>query len=184
MSENVAEAKAALRSKILSSRTATRSHSTASDFANGIMELVKSLGVKRIGCYLSMESEPSTEQFLKLAQKADLEILVPKIVSANSIGFAPLAGKLKKTALGFFEPSQPVIPNSQIELLIIPALAVDELGNRLGRGGGYFDRFLEDATALVAAVVYEVEILPEIPSESHDRPVNFAITEKRIISFR
>jgi len=184
MSDNVAEAKAALRLKLIGNRTAERSILTESDFANRLLELIDSLGVKRIGCYLSFGSEPRTEQFLKLAAKAGLEILAPKIANPNSIAFAPLTGELRKSALGFWEPNQPAILDPQLDLLIIPAMAVDTVGNRLGRGGGYFDRFLSEATAPVAAVVFEDEVLEKLPTEPHDMPVNYAVTQKRIIRFR
>jgi 5-formyltetrahydrofolate cyclo-ligase len=65
--------------------------------------------------------------------------------------------------------------------LFIPALAVDELGNRLGRGKGYFDRELSGLQGVVIyAVVFEGEVLASIPVESHDQRVDGVVTQARI----
>mgnify|MGYP003351517929 FL=1 len=69
------------------------------------------------------------------------------------------------------------------DLMFIPALATDILGNRLGRGKGYFDRQLEanPAGVSVFAVVFDDEILDSVPTESHDRSVQGLVSEKRIV---
>ena len=66
---------------------------------------------------------------------------------------------------------------------MIPASAVDTRGNRLGKGKGFYDIALADPaiTAPVAAVVYESEVLAEIPIEDHDQPVAFVVTPARLI---
>ena len=74
-------------------------------------------------------------------------------------------------------------------LLLVPALAVDVRGRRLGRGGGYYDRFLAGPAGMVSgriaawAIVYDNEILAEVPSEAHDVPVTAALTPGRYADF-
>jgi len=75
---------------------------------------------------------------------------------------------------------------SEIDLVIVPGVAFDERGNRLGYGGGYYDRFfteLRDGVPLVA-VAFEVQVLPEVPVAPWDRRVDLIITESRIIDCR
>ncbi|MGM0651259.1 MAG: 5-formyltetrahydrofolate cyclo-ligase [Bacillota bacterium] len=72
----------------------------------------------------------------------------------------------------------------EIDLLIVPGVAFDLKGNRLGYGGGYYDRFFEllkKDTPLVA-LVFELQVVPEVPVEEWDRRVDLIITEKRIIN--
>ena len=67
------------------------------------------------------------------------------------------------------------------DLLFIPALAVDETGNRLGRGKGYFDRELSGLEEVVIyAVVFESEVLESVPVESHDQRVHGVVTQVQI----
>ena len=65
---------------------------------------------------------------------------------------------------------------ASVDLVIVPALAVDHQGYRLGRGAGYYDRALPLATAPIAALLFNGEIIDEVPHEAHDVPVTMAIT--------
>lgn len=69
-----------------------------------------------------------------------------------------------------------------IDLVAVPGVAFDRNGNRLGRGGGYYDRLLADFTGLSAAVAFDFQILPTIPCEPHDRPIDAIITESGIVN--
>jgi len=83
------------------------------------------------------------------------------------------------------ERLRPVVP-SEIDFVVVPGVAFDEKGNRLGYGGGYYDRFfaqLREGVPLVA-VTFEVQILPTVPVEVWDRRVDLIITEKRVIDCR
>jgi 5-formyltetrahydrofolate cyclo-ligase len=70
----------------------------------------------------------------------------------------------------------------QMDLLIIPGIAFDLQGNRIGYGKGYYDRFLFSRKAkCIIGLAYEIQIINEIPNNDHDIPVNIIITEKRTI---
>lgn len=80
---------------------------------------------------------------------------------------------------------RPVDP-SDLDFVVVPGVAFDEQGNRLGYGGGYYDRFfseLRDGVPLVA-VTFEVQLLPAVPVAPWDRRVDMVITEKRLIDCR
>ena len=73
-----------------------------------------------------------------------------------------------------------------IDLVVVPGIVFDEQGWRIGYGGGYYDRFLKnlDSTVPWISVAFELQVVPKIPSESHDLPVDKIITEKRVIDAR
>ncbi len=75
------------------------------------------------------------------------------------------------------------VPLQKIDIAIIPGVAFDEKGARIGSGHGYYDRFIPDlpVTTRKVALAFEEQILPQAPTESHDKHVDIIITDKRII---
>jgi 5-formyltetrahydrofolate cyclo-ligase len=84
-------------------------------------------------------------------------------------------------ALGIEEPSGEVVPVSAIELLVVPAVAVDAAGRRLGRGRGHYDATLALCDCPSVALVFEAQLVPEVPVGEHDRRVGALCTESRFI---
>lgn len=81
-------------------------------------------------------------------------------------------------------PELPALPENEWRelLFLVPALACDRFGVRLGRGGGYYDRMLAAAVRGSAAVVYDCQIADEaLPREAHDRGVGWVVTERRLV---
>jgi 5-formyltetrahydrofolate cyclo-ligase len=76
------------------------------------------------------------------------------------------------------------VANDHIDVALVPGLAFDETGNRLGRGMGYFDRILQDLRGVKIALAYDFQVLSEVPTEAHDTPMDFIVTEKRLIKIR
>jgi len=76
-----------------------------------------------------------------------------------------------------------VVPIDRIDIAIIPGLAFDEKGGRIGSGTGYYDRLIPrlDITTRKVALTFEEQIIPQVPMESHDKHVDIIITDKRII---
>jgi len=76
-----------------------------------------------------------------------------------------------------------VVPMDRIDIAIIPGLAFDEKGGRIGMGTGYYDRLIPrlDITTRKVALTFEEQIIPQVPMESHDKHVDIIITDKRII---
>jgi 5-formyltetrahydrofolate cyclo-ligase len=172
MGMNVSEAKQSLRISILSKRKETPNHSEV--FAQRILELCQNIGAKTVGCYLSFGTEPDTREFIEKAKASGIEIACPKILDDGSMIFAKYQGETSMSKLGFEEPNGEVI--SDLDLVVVPALAVNNRGERLGRGAGYFDRFLESYRGITVALVFDSEILDTLPVEPHDRPVDYLIS--------
>ena len=82
---------------------------------------------------------------------------------------------------GIKEPISPtLVPLDEIDLIAVPGVAFDLTRNRLGRGGGYYDRILEDFGGTSVAVAFGFQILEEIPVDPHDEPVDILITEIKV----
>lgn len=91
---------------------------------------------------------------------------------------------LQRGTMGIMEPGEScaVIPPKTIDLVILPALAVDVQGGRLGQGGGYYDRYLEKATCPAAALVLCEQVLSHaVPCSSHDYLIQYIITQGGIV---
>lgn len=67
------------------------------------------------------------------------------------------------------------------DILLIPGLAFDEKGNRLGRGKGFFDKYLAGFTGIKIGLCYEFQVFEDIPLEPHDQLMNYVVTDKRIL---
>lgn len=94
--------------------------------------------------------------------------------------------ELLKGTYGIMEPpsdKERMINVSDIDLIIIPGVAFDERGFRIGYGGGYFDRLLgrDDIKAITMALAFDSQVVSKIPEESHDVRVDFIFTESRRI---
>jgi 5-formyltetrahydrofolate cyclo-ligase len=171
MTEIVSEAKAKLRTQVLSNRSAKMASETAGQIGTQLLKLCSQLGAKSVGIYLSFGSEPVTDAFVVAAKAAGISLSAPRTGPDSSMEFARLEGPTK---------SSEIVEPDELDLIIAPALSVDLSGNRLGRGGGFFDRYLEQFDGPVAGVVYENELVPELPSEPHDKPVQYAVTPSKI----
>lgn len=136
-----------------------------------------------------VDTRPMVEETIKrgklaLAPKAlpETRELIPSRVLDWDSDLVPGAYNIPEPGEDTLRPVKP----ETIDLLIVPGVAFDLKGNRLGYGGGYYDRFfplLKKQTPLVA-LVFDLQILPEIPVDEWDRRVDIIITEKRVIDCR
>jgi len=187
------EAKAAMRTQFRQQRRERQTdESSADDIAKNITDHICDLEPIReaceqglpIACYSARAGEPPTD-ILRAALRADgATVLLPRVEGAGLVWCAdddqtPMA----KNAMGIFEPTtEPV--DTQPAAWIIPALAIDEDGYRLGQGGGFYDRTLAglaaDRRGPIVAVVFEDEVVSEVPREDHDQPVDIVVTPERV----
>ena len=140
--------------------------------------------------YAPVGSEPGTVDMLEVLLRRADRVLLP--VARTSDDDVPLAlrwgeyrpGDLVTARWGLLEPPQPWLPQSvlaEAELVLLPALAVDRRGVRLGRGNGFYDRSLaaRDPKARLVAIVRDTELVDELPVEPHDVPMTHALTPER-----
>ena len=141
-----------------------------------------------IGAYYPTGSEVKTFDIIKHSIDNKKEIGLPRVIDSTKIKFFKIIEdsfekiKFTKGKYGIFENSLSTISIDQMDLLIIPGIAFDSQGNRIGYGKGYYDRFLSSRKAkYIIGLAYEAQIINEIPNNDHDIPVNIIITEKRTI---
>lgn len=140
---------------------------------------------RRVACYLSMATEPGTAPLIDGLLARDIEVIVPLSLADGTLDWAAYepGATTAVTTFGIAEPEGPPLGSAAIEdcaLIIVPALAVDHAGMRLGRGAGYYDRALANTTRPVCAVVFAHELLESVPHEPHDIPVSMAVTPNGI----
>ncbi len=164
--------KEALRKKLQS----LRPHSSVG-LTQQLSQLIEKLQPTTIASYQPLPAEPDVTEFNELAAN-NFHVVFPKVV-ADSLEFA--RGPVQPGQFGIPEPLGQRVDS--IDLVLVPALAIDGQGNRLGKGKGFYDRFLANYQGACYAVVFDEEVLQSIPTESHDRRVDGVITPKRTIVF-
>ncbi|MHC5026284.1 MAG: 5-formyltetrahydrofolate cyclo-ligase [Planctomycetota bacterium] len=84
--------------------------------------------------------------------------------------------------LRFPRNAGPILPQL-IDIVIVPGLAFDDCGHRLGRGGGFYDRFLGRIrqTATTVGLAFDQQVIPQVPVEAHDLPLDMVVTERRVM---
>jgi 5-formyltetrahydrofolate cyclo-ligase len=152
----------------------------ASALARRVLDLPEVAAARCVAAYVSFAGEPDTGELLPALHEAGKRILLPAIRPDLDLDFREYAGVLVPGAMGVFEPppAGEVVRLDEADVVVVPALAADRAGRRLGRGGGCYDRVLGSArpAALVVALVHERELLDELPDERHDRRVGAVVT--------
>jgi len=131
--------------------------------------------------YLAMGSEADlSELFGHQPQK---RWAIPRVRPGGQMVFHTYnPAHLVRHAYGMLEPGPdcPVIPSQEIQLVLVPGLAFDGSGWRLGYGGGFYDRFLSNFQGVTAGITYQALILDYIPHAGHDIPMQYLVTETGI----
>lgn len=140
-----------------------------------------------IATYLSVGTEPDTAFLNALLVTLGATTLAPVLTDDGDLDWALVAAE-QPGLRGTREPTGGRLGHHAIsgaDLVLVPALAVDHAGHRLGRGGGSYDRALARvrATATVLAVVHDDEVLDAVPTEPHDRPVDGVLTPSGVLYF-
>lgn len=139
--------------------------------------------------YVSWQEEVDTQELLRVMWQERKKVVTPKvIVSPPQLEhyLLPHFEALAPGAFGILEPSHergalPFADFKKIDLIIVPGLAFDRRGNRLGYGGGYYDRLLAEFAAPKVALAFSAQIVDAIPTEAHDQRVDMIVTEREVI---
>ena len=184
----VADRKARLRSELLEARRAVPESVRRAESGQLAGHLVDAVGEAVTVCaYAPMGTEPGSAQILDTLSRLCPTVLLPVARAGPDGGHLPLQwgryvpGQLTRGRFGAHEPAAPWLPASAVstaQVVLVPALAVDRRGVRLGRGGGFYDRSLMlcGPGARLVAVVRDSEVLDEVPGEAHDVPMTHALT--------
>ncbi|MDA3147513.1 5-formyltetrahydrofolate cyclo-ligase [Leucobacter sp. UCMA 4100] len=170
--------------------TEEQSNVEAHGLTEQLQRLVEAREARSVSCYFPVVGEPNTLLFLEWARAHDVDVMLPISREDGLLDWVAYSGPDAEPGLfGIPEPQgTPLSPMAvnDVDLMIIPACAVDESGNRLGWGRGYFDKSLGsmDQRPPVFAVVRENEIFAEVPADLHDVPITGAVTPEAIHHFR
>ena len=132
--------------------------------------------------FVSLHKEIDTSLALLTAMDMGKKVVVPRVIWETK-GMVPvvietLNFEMVMARCGVREPAGgEVISPKDIDLVVTPGLGFDLLGNRLGRGSGFYDRFLEGLDAVRCAIAFEDQVLDEIPTQSFDQLMDILVTE-------
>lgn len=127
--------------------------------------------LKTIHCFLPMGSEPDIEPFIDFVLKQELEVICPETLPSRQLKHLRLKSltQLESGRWGTHHPIGGEQYTGAYDLILVPGLAFDRQGNRLGYGGGYYDSFLKDhPEAHKVGISYPFQLLDHIPTEEHD----------------
>jgi 5-formyltetrahydrofolate cyclo-ligase len=152
------------------------------------LELVQYSNAGAVALYSPIQNEVDTAAILSDALKWGKKVFYPKLSSAGMAAFARIsaAAELVKGRYGILEPAgtDALVPADGDSLIVfIPGLLFDRHGNRLGRGGGWYDRALNGLgnRGIFVGLAYEFQLVDDLPAESWDQRVHLIITEKNQI---
>ena len=172
-----------LRDFLLSRRRARPPAETAAAADAIVAALLERLrGVGTLAAFVPDPSEPGSGRLPAAYVELGARVLLPVIPPQGRIlDWAAYTGELESGRFGLSHPVGPRLGPTAIaaaDAVVVPALAVDRFGIRLGRGGGYYDRALVHARpdAVLVTVVFDDERIAELPREVHDRPVTAVVT--------
>lgn len=133
--------------------------------------------------YHSLPDELPTHAFLR-KWNGRKRFFLPRV---NGVNLDILPYDESRLELGSFHIEEPtgndLVDPSEIDLIVVPAVAYDRRGNRLGRGKGFYDRLLAEARATKIGVGYEFQLVDDLPAEPHDVPMDYVITQTLTLRF-
>lgn len=191
--ENVKARKSEIRQRALAKRDALKEkgHSKKSAaIMKRLFAFANFLESRIVLFYMGHNSEVDTEPMVRKAMEIEKVVALP-LIDTKERQIVPfkidnLDREVQPGYRGIREPIPQLckqIPAQYINLAIIPGVAFDERGGRIGYGTGFYDRFIPqlDITTRKIALTFECQIVSQIPMEPHDRYIDILITEKRIV---
>lgn len=191
MPSDESQRKKALRAELRGRRrtlTSSELEAATAGFTEHLARLVTETGARSIAAFIPAQDEPDIRPFLEWAVGRGLRILMP--VSRED-GLLDWVVDIEGETVGSLGVPEPVgellgpMAVDEVDLMLIPAAAVDRTGMRLGWGRGYFDRLIGsmESPPPIYAVIFETELLEEVPTELHDKPVGGVVTPEGITTF-
>ncbi len=187
--DDTAAAKSALRARLLAARAsqpAEQREAAGRLNRDHVLSLPQAQMAGTVAAYFSVGSEPDTHSLIFGMWKRGTYVILPLLRPDGDLDWASDEGpdSLVAGPKGLMEPAEPargVDAVGRASLVLVPALAVDTHGNRLGRGGGSYDRALARVgpQVPVIALLNDGELLDHVPAAPHDRPISMAALPSR-----
>jgi 5-formyltetrahydrofolate cyclo-ligase len=187
MSDSITEAKSRLRQSLRKLR-ASLGEETRARASQSIREALEAWPIfqqsQTILTYMPIKGEVDLTALLD--RHSEKQWILPRIIPEEDhrmVFHAYDAGRLVRHPFGMAEPTadSPTVPREALQLVLVPGLAFDRRGWRLGYGGGYFDRFLKDFSGVSVGIIFRALLLDGIPYDSFDVPVQYVVTEMGLL---
>ncbi|MCW4386270.1 5-formyltetrahydrofolate cyclo-ligase [Salinibacterium sp. SYSU T00001] len=193
MSDELPNLKRAMRAELRERRrimTSSEVENATEQFTLHLTHLTERLAAKYVAAYLPNPDEPNIRPWLDWAHTRGIRVLLP--ISRDDGLLDWVVGDGESEVQGQFGVPEAVgevlgpIAINEVDLIIVPAASVDRTGMRMGWGRGYYDRMLGsmEQRPPVYAVVFDSELVDEVPGEVHDRPVDGAVTPSGIVELQ
>ncbi len=173
--------KAALRRAVLSRRAALPPDERARVEATCVEALLPRVDGP-VAAYLSIGTEPGTAALLAALAARAVEVLLPVLLPDRDLDWARAGDGVAPGPHGLMEPTGERLGRDALArcgVVVVPALAVDRVGIRLGRGGGSYDRALPRTAGWRVSLLHDGESVVQLPAEPHDAPVHAVFSPTR-----
>ena len=185
------QAKRRLRRSVLAERDAHPPDERASLSASIVqrfLELPEAAAAETVMAFWSFGSEVDTAGLIERLHGAGKMVALPRIEGRDlaAVSYAP-GDPVTPTSFGAMEPaSGQTVDPAEFELVVVPGLAFDRQGRRVGYGGGFYDRFLRGLgpAATTVAIAFDLQLVGEVPEGGVDRRVDIVVTEHEVIRCR
>lgn len=182
---------------VRSALTADDVREAAAALAERALELPELAHARTVAAYVSVGSEPGTLALLEALRVRGVRVLLPVLLPDNDLDWGTYAGPESLVSvrhggrMALLEPAgERLGPEAvrEADAVLLPGLAVDARGMRLGRGGGSYDRVLSrleraGAEPVLVVLLYDAEVVERVPEEAHDRPVHAVVTPSGVRRF-
>lgn len=153
--------------------------------ARHLARLARACGARHVAAYLALAEEIATQPAIGLLRRQGCRLYVPKLAGAR-LRFAPLRGALKRNRYRIAEPAGARRP-PRLDLIVLPLVAFDAAGARLGMGGGYYDRLLAGARSgrrpLRVGLAFAAQEVPAVAAGGGDARLDAVVTERGVRRF-
>lgn len=182
--------KSHLRQKMARQRngaTSTYIYNVCQAIYDGVIAWSVFQEAQSIACYVSVGKEVETHRLIEDALKAGKQVGVPVTKAKGMMDFQQILSldELKPARFGLLEPELDmdlVMASEDVDLVLVPGLAFDRKGNRLGFGGGYYDRYLARCKAVKVGLAYPFQVVDVVPVSDYDVPMDWLVTETEIVA--
>lgn len=169
------------RDRLTTTERRTRSERIWASF----LDLANLSEVRTLALYAAIGSEVETEGLFRVLTRRGVRVCYPRAdLASKTLSFVVVedTAAMRSGAFGVPEPRGRAVALESIDVVVLPGLAFDRNGGRLGYGAGYYDRALASYGGLVTALAFDFQIIDSIPLLEHDRPVAILITDAGLIT--
>lgn len=177
-------AKRALRTRLLAARAAMSAADrarAAAAICDRLLDLPEVASARVVAAYVGIGTELPTRPLLDALTVRGVRVLLPVLLADDALAWGTYDAALVEGRRGLLEPLARDADLAAADVVVVPGVAYDLAGRRLGRGGGSYDRALATVTVPVVALALDGEVVDEVPVEEHDRRVDVVVTPTRVL---